>query len=237
MKLSVIIPVFNEERFAATLIERVLSEDLSELNLDLEIVVVDDCSVDGTASALDPFRENPAIRVFRHQKNRGKGAAVRTGIEHASGDVLLVQDADLEYHPKDYGPLLRPILDGEADVVYGSRFVGSGPHRVLYYRNYVGNRVLTMLSNVFTDLNLTDMECGYKVFRADIIKRLRLKENRFGFEPEVTAKVARLFREEDCRIFEVGISYAGRTYGEGKKIGWKDAVSAVRCILRYNLFR
>jgi glycosyltransferase involved in cell wall biosynthesis len=237
MKLSVLIPVFNEERYLAEVLDRVLGVDLSPLGVEREVVLVDDCSTDGTWQALENYARRDEIRVFRHERNRGKGAALRTAVESATGDVLLIQDADLEYDPDEYPKLLTPILTGKADVVYGSRFAGGEPHRVLYFWHYLGNKALTVASNALTDLNLTDMETCYKVFKAEVLKEIVIEEDRFGFEPEITAKVARLFKERGCRIFEVGISYSGRTYDEGKKITWKDAVSAIRCILKYNLLR
>lgn len=230
MLLSVVIPCFNE---AAT-IERVIRA-VRDCGLQAEIIVVDDGSTDGTRAILEreivPF--NLADRVLFHDHNQGKGAALRTGIAAARGDVVIIQDADLEYDPREYGKLLQPIRDDLADVVYGSRFMGGEPHRVLYYWHSVGNKVLTTLSNMCTNINLTDMETCYKAFRREIIQGIRIEEDRFGFEPEVTAKVARL----DCRIYEVGISYYGRTYAQGKKIGWKDAFRAAYCIIKYNLLR
>ncbi len=227
-KLSIVIPVYNEERWVAALLERVLAADTC--GLDKELVVVDDCSTDGTGNILaDHAARHPEIKLYRQDPNRGKGAALRRGFKEATGDVVLVQDADLEYNPDEYPVLLGPILDGRADVVLGSRFLG-GPHRVLFYWHSVGNKILTTLSNVFTNLNLTDMETCYKVFRAEVIKSIELEQDRFGFEPEVVAKVARL----GARIYEVPISYSGRTYEEGKKIGWKDGVQALYCVLRYS---
>jgi glycosyltransferase involved in cell wall biosynthesis len=227
--LTVVIPVYNEVRTVETLVETVRSSDVAEL----EIVLVDDGSTDGTREVLREKVEPKVERVLYHERNRGKGAALRTGFAAATGDMVIVQDADLEYDPRDYGRLVQPILEGSADVVYGSRFTGGQSHRVLYFWHYVGNRFLTLLSNMFTNLNLTDMEVGYKAFRREVLQQITVEEDRFGFEPEITAKVARL----GCRIYEVGISYSGRTYGEGKKIGWRDGVRAVWCILKYNLVR
>jgi glycosyltransferase involved in cell wall biosynthesis len=224
--LSVVIPVFNERATVAELLRRVQA-----VAIDKEVILVDDGSSDGTREILAGLAGRPGIRVIHHERNRGKGAALRTGFAAAHGDVVLVQDADLEYDPEDYHALLQPILAGKADVVLGSRFVGGGPHRVLYYWHYVGNRLLTTLSNVFTNLNLSDMETCYKVFRREVLAGLDIEEARFGFEPEIVAKVAR----GHWRVYEVGVSYSGRTYGEGKKIGWRDGVRAVWCILKYNL--
>jgi glycosyltransferase involved in cell wall biosynthesis len=227
-KLSIIIPVYNEERWVAALLDRVLAADSS--GLAKELVVVDDCSTDGTRAILETYAaRHPEIKLVSQEPNRGKGAALRRGFAEATGDLVLVQDADLEYNPDEYPVLLAPILDGRADVVLGSRFLG-GPHRVLFYWHAVGNKILTTLSNVFTNLNLTDMETCYKVFKADVIKSVALEQDRFGFEPEVVAKVART----GARIYEVPISYAGRTYEEGKKIGWRDGVKALYCVLRYS---
>jgi glycosyltransferase involved in cell wall biosynthesis len=224
-KLSVVIPVFNEARTIREIVARVRA-----VPLDMELIIVDDCSTDGTAQALKDFERLADVVVVRHERNQGKGAALRSGFAMASGDMVVVQDADLEYDPAELPKLVRPIIDGKADVVYGSRFIGGESHRVLYFWHSVGNRVLTLLSNVFTNLNLTDMETCYKVFRREIIQGIVLEENRFGFEPEVTAKIAAL---DNCRIYEVGISYAGRTYAEGKKIGWRDGVRALWCIWKY----
>lgn len=223
MKTSIVIPVYNEVDTISALLRRVAA-----VPIDKEIIVVDDYSTDGTRPVLARIAEDN-VRILLHDRNRGKGAALRTGVAAATGDVVLIQDADLEYNPDEYPRLLEPIFDGRADVVYGSRFSGGECHRVLYFWHYLGNRTLTLLSNIFTNLNLTDMETCYKVFRREIIQGLRLEEDRFGFEPEVTAKIAAL----GCRIYEVGISYSGRTYEEGKKIGWKDGIRAVWCILKY----
>jgi glycosyltransferase involved in cell wall biosynthesis len=228
-KLSIVIPVYNEEKFVSTTINRVLKVDLG--GLLREIVVVDDGSKDNTVEILKALAEqHPEIQVFQQPVNMGKGAALRRGFQEATGDIVLIQDADLEYDPFDYPTLIKPILDDKADVVYGSRFLG-GPHRVLYFWHYVGNQFLTLLSNLTTNLNLTDMETGYKVFRATVIKEIPLKSNRFGFEPEVTAKIAR----RGWRMFETPISYFGRSYAEGKKIGWKDGFQAIYCIIRYGI--
>jgi glycosyltransferase involved in cell wall biosynthesis len=227
VKLSIVIPCYNERSTIEAVIDAVRAAPGGEK----EIIVVDDCSRDGSGELLEGPLRAKVDRVLRHPVNRGKGAALRTGIAHATGDIVIIQDADLEYDPQQYPLLIEPILQDKADVVYGSRFLGGGPHRVLYFWHRVGNGVLTLLSNMFTNLNLTDMETCYKVFRRDIIQSIRIEEDRFGFEPEITAKVAKL----RCRIFEVGISYYGRTYEEGKKIGWRDGVRAMWCIARYNL--
>lgn len=236
--LSVIIPVYNEERFITEILRDVLAVDLAEMGLSKEIIIVDDCSTDRTVGRLESFLQGMGshnVTILSHTENRGKGAAIRTGLTKASGEILLIQDADLEYSPSDYPKLLGPIVKGQADVVFGSRFAGGEPHRVLYFWHSVANKALTLLSNMLSDVNLTDIEVCYKVFRREIIQQIKLLENRFGFEPEVTAKVAKLAKRDQCRIFEVGIGYYGRTYAQGKKIGWKDGLSAIRCILKYNL--
>ncbi len=227
--LSVVIPVYNEEKTIHSIVQEVLKQECVQ-----ELIIVDDCSRDGTWPVLEKLAgEEPRIRLSRHFNNRGKGAALRTAFRMVSAPVAVIQDADLEYDPEDYPALLRPILQNKADVVFGSRFLGSGAHRVIYFWHYIGNKLLTTLSNMFTNLNLTDMECGYKLFRKEVLEGIEIEEDRFGFEPEITAKVSSL----KVRIYEVPISYYGRTYAEGKKIGWKDGVSALRCILKYNLFR
>jgi len=229
VKLSVIIPCYNE---ADTIVEIITAvKDAPYANK--EIIVVDDCSTDGTKMKLKDEVEPIVSSVIYHSSNRGKGAAVRTGIAEATGDIVIIQDADLEYDPNEYQKLVRPIVEGKADVVYGSRFVGHEPHRILYFWHRVGNGFLTLLSNMFTNLNFTDMETCYKVFRREIIQSIKIEEDGFGVEPEITAKIAK----KKCRIFEVGISYYGRTYGEGKKTGWKDGIRTVICIFKYNLFR
>jgi glycosyltransferase involved in cell wall biosynthesis len=227
--LSVIMPVYNEAKTVKEVILKVLEQpEVAEL------ITVNDASSDGTGEVLRNLaRELPKIRVFEHDVNQGKGAALRTGITHATQSYVLIQDADLEYDPEEYPILLKPIQSGKADVVFGSRFIGGEAHRVLYFWHSIGNRFLTLLSNMFTNLNLTDMETCYKVFRREVIQSIRIEENRFGFEPEITAKVAR----KNVRIYEVAISYHGRTYAEGKKIGWRDGISAIRCILKYGLSR
>jgi len=227
MKLSVIIPVYNEAATIAELISRVHA-----VGVPKQIIVVDDGSTDGTREVLEGLKghyEN--MQVLRQARNRGKGAALRLGFQHATGDFVLVQDADLEYDPAEYSVLLKPLIEGKADVVYGSRFLTTKEHRVLFFWHSVGNRLLTLISNMLTNLNLTDMETGFKVFRREVIQSIKLEQNRFGFEPEVTVKIARM----RLRIYEVGISYYGRTYEEGKKIGWRDGVKALWCILRYTI--
>ncbi len=228
MKVSVVIPCFNEQRTIEQVIRAVRAAPIQ----NLEIIVVDDCSTDGTATLLREKIEPMADRVIYQPRNLGKGAALRAGFAAASGEIILVQDADLEYDPQEYPNLLEPIFSGNADAVFGSRFMGGRPHRVLYFWHMVGNKALTLLSNIFTNLNLTDLETGYKAFRSSLLQSLDLRENRFGFEPEITAKLARA----RCRLYEVGISYSGRTYAEGKKVGWKDGVRAIYAILRYNIF-
>ena len=228
MRLSIVVPVYNENRTINLILDRT-----EKTPYDKEIIVVDDFSTDGTREALrqiDTSRAVPSARFFYHPVNQGKGAALRTGIAQAQGDIVIVQDADLEYDPSDYPTLIQPILSGVADVVYGSRFL-SGPHRVLFFWHSLGNKLLTLLSNMFTDLNLTDMETGYKAFRRELFSKITIEENRFGVEPEITAKVAKL----GCRLYEVPISYFGRDYSEGKKITWKDGIAALYFIVKYNL--
>jgi glycosyltransferase involved in cell wall biosynthesis len=228
MKLSVIIPCFNEIGTIAQVVEAIKASPVK----NCEIIIVDDCSTDGTADLLKSTMEMQVDKIIYHRTNQGKGAALRTGFSAASGDIVIVQDADLEYDPQEYALMIEPILKDKADVVFGSRFQGSRPHRVVYYWHMLGNRFLTTLSNMLTNINLTDMETCYKAFRREIIQSIKIQENRFGFEPEITAKVSKT----GCRIYEVGISYYGRTYKEGKKIGWKDGFRAIYCILKYNLY-
>ena len=233
--LSIIIPAFNEASTIQLILDRINAVILSS-ELKKEVILIDDSSTDRTEEVFLQYRAlHPEMNLqyFKHEINKGKGAAIHTGIHKATGEFLIIQDADLEYDPEDYNELLKPVLKGTADVVYGSRFMGGNPHRILFYWHSIGNKFLTRLSNMFTNLNLTDMETGYKLCRTRIIQNMELKEKRFGFEPEVTAKLARV---PEIRIYEVGISYYGRTYREGKKIGWKDGVHAIYCILRYNLF-
>jgi len=230
MKLSVVIPCYNEIKTIREILEQIHAVELH--GLDKEIVIVDDGSQDGTRDYLKTLKDTPGVQVIFQPVNRGKGAALRTGFQNATGDIIVVQDADLEYDPKEYPKLLKPILDGRADVVFGSRFAGGESHRVLYFWHSVGNKFLTLMSNVFTNLNLSDMEVCYKVFKRDILDQIELQENRFGFEPEFTAKIARL----GCVVYEAGISYYGRSYADGKKINWKDGVRAIYVILKYGLF-
>jgi len=226
MKLSVIIPCFNEEKTIGNILNAVKNSGIQ----DQEIIVVDDNSIDGTKEILRSLKDSQ-IKVFFHSSNKGKGAALRTGFKEATGDICIVQDADLEYNPKEFSLMIEPIIQNKADVVFGSRFQSGRPHRVVYFWHRVGNGFLTLLSNIFTDLNLSDMETCYKAFRTEIIKSIEIEENRFGFEPEITAKISKL----KLRIYEIGISYYGRTYDEGKKIGWKDGIRAIYCIIKYNL--
>ncbi|MFN4894560.1 MAG: glycosyltransferase family 2 protein [Pseudomonadota bacterium] len=229
MKLSIVIPCYNERHTIQDIVTAVKNSPIP----NKEIVIVDDCSTDGTRDVLKEQIASQVDKIIYHEVNQGKGAALRTGFKHVTGDVVVVQDADLEYDPQEYGRLLEPIEAGKADVVFGSRFISDRPHRVVYFWHRVGNYVLTLASNMFSNLNLTDMETCYKMFRREIIQSIEIEESRFGFEPEITAKVAAL----RCRIYEVGISYYGRTYEEGKKIGWKDGVRALYAIVKYNLFR
>ena len=229
MKLSIIIPCFNEKEFLSELISLVKGSPVKEK----EIILVDDGSNDGTTDLIKSRLEQEVDNVVYHTKNMGKGAAIRSGLKYVTGDLVIIQDADLEYDPKEYPKLMAPILEGKADVVFGSRFLGEGPHRVHLFWHYVGNKFLTILSNMFTNLNLTDMETCYKLFRTDIIKQIDIAQKRFGVEPEITAKVAK----KKCRVYEVGISYYGRSYSEGKKINWKDGLKAIYVILKYGIFR
>ena len=226
MLISIIMPVYNEKRYIEEIINRVLKTDIEK-----ELIVVDDFSTDGTRDILSRVGANRGIKIIYHERNKGKGMAIRTALKVVSGDVVIIQDADLEYDPREYPRLLEPILDGRADAVFGSRFLG-GPHRVLFFWHYMGNKFLTLLSNILSNLNLTDMETGFKAFRADVLKGLTLKSDRFGFEPEVTARLAK----KRYRIYETPISYSGRSYAEGKKISWRDGVAAIFHIVRFNMF-
>jgi glycosyltransferase involved in cell wall biosynthesis len=230
MKLSIVVPVYNEKDTIESILSRIMNANV--YNMEREIIVVDDFSTDGTKDILEKYRDT-AVKVFYHDKNKGKGAALKTGFNKVTGDFVIVQDADLEYDPKDYEKLLKPLIDSRADVVYGSRFMGGEPHRVIYFWHYLGNKFLTMFSNMFTNLNLTDMETCYKLFRKEVLDRITIEEDRFGFEPEITAKVSML----DVRIYEVGISYSGRSYSEGKKIGFKDGFRTLYVIVKYGLFK
>jgi glycosyltransferase involved in cell wall biosynthesis len=233
--LSIIIPVYNEEKTIHLILNKIKEVQLIN-GLNKEIVLVDDSSIDNSWEKLEKYKsENSELEIslYRHGYNQGKGAALRTGIQESKGELIIIQDADLEYDPFEYNELLKPITEGHADVVYGSRFMGGKPHRILFFWHSIGNGLLTLMSNAFTNLNLTDMETCYKLFKAPIIKSIQIKENRFGFEPEVTAKISRI---PAIRIYEIGISYYGRTYADGKKIGWRDGVRALYCILKYNIW-
>ena len=234
--LSIVIPAFNEEKTIVKILNKIKAAELP-INWDKEILITNDCSTDNTELAIKEYMDKNSemdISYFKHYKNKGKGSALHTSIEHAKGDYIIIQDADLEYNPEEYSVMLKPVIDGYADVVYGSRFLGGKPHRILFFWHSIGNKFLTFLSNMFTNLNLTDMETFYKLFRRDIIQSLDLKEKRFGFEPEVTSKISRISK---IRIYEVGISYYGRTFEEGKKINWKDGVHAIYCILKYGMLK
>ena len=234
-KLSIVIPAYNEERTIHLILDKIKTVQLIG-GLEKELIITNDCSKDDTEGAIQRYMSaNPDVHIkyYKHEVNMGKGAALHSGIKNATGDYIIIQDADLEYNPEEYNILIKPILDGFADVVYGSRFMGGRPHRILFFWHSIGNKFLTTFSNIFTNLNLTDMETCYKLFKADIIKGFDLKERRFGFEPEVTSRVSRI---KDIRVYEVGISYYGRSYEEGKKIGWKDGFRAIYCILKYNLW-
>lgn len=234
-KLSIVIPCYNEEKFIYTVLTRVVESNLPK-NVSKELIVINDGSTDESLTSIELFKKNQPdcnIKTINHPKNRGKGFCIKTGIEHASGDYIIIQDADLEYDPKDYYKMLSLFLEDRADVVYGSRFRTGDAHRVLFFMHTIGNKLLTFLSNIFTQLNLTDMECGFKMFDKKILENISLEEQRFGFEPEVTAKISRI---KNIRIYEIGISYHGRTYADGKKIKWQDGVRALFCIIKYNLF-
>jgi len=234
-KLSIIVPAYNESKTIHLILDKIKNATLIN-NIQKEIIIVNDCSTDDSGDCILKYIENNSdlkIKCFEHEINKGKGAAIRTGIQNATGEYLIIQDADLEYDPNEYNLLLQPIIDGHADVVYGSRFMGGKPHRILFFWHTIGNKLLTFLSNMFTNLNLTDMETCYKMFRTEIIQSIKLEENRFGFEPEITAKISKL---KDIRIYEIGISYYGRTYQEGKKINWKDGFRAIYCIIKFGWF-
>ena len=228
VQVSIIIPCYNEVTFLPEIIDRVRRAPVKNIN----IILVDDCSSDGTTALIKTDIASQVDKVIYHPKNKGKGAAIRSGVAHVTGDIVIIQDADLEYDPEEYQKLIAPIVEDKADVVYGSRFSGEGPHRVHLFWHYVGNRMLTLMSNIFTNLNLTDMETCYKVFKTEILKKITIEQNRFGVEPELTAKIAKM----RCRVYEVGISYYGRSYDEGKKINWKDGFKALYCIIKYGLF-
>jgi glycosyltransferase involved in cell wall biosynthesis len=234
-KLSIVIPAYNEERTIHFILDKIKAVNLIQ-GIEKELIITNDCSKDDTEGAIQRYiAANPDVNIqyFKHEVNQGKGAALHTGIRHATGDFVIIQDADLEYDPQEFNILLKPFLDGFADVVYGSRFMGGKPHRILFFWHSIGNKILTFVSNMFTNLNLTDMETCYKMFRRETIQSLPLQEKRFGFEPEITARISRI---PNIRVYEVGISYYGRTYEEGKKIGWRDGVRAIYCILKYNIW-
>jgi glycosyltransferase involved in cell wall biosynthesis len=234
-KLSIIIPAYNEGKTIHLILDKIKQTNL--IDIEKEIIIINDCSRDDTEDSINRYISTNLdlnIQYFKHEFNQGKGAAIKTGIHKATGDFVIIQDADLEYDPNEYSILLKPILDGFADVVYGSRFMGGNPHRILFFWHSIGNQFLTFISNMFTNLNLTDMETCYKLFRREIIQSIQIQEKRFGLEPEITAKISKI---PNIRIYEVGISYYGRTYEEGKKIGWKDGFEAIWCILKYNLFQ
>ncbi len=230
MKLSIVVPVYNEKDTIERILSRVI--DANVYNMEKEIIVIDDFSTDGTREILKKYQGN-TVKIYYHEQNKGKGAALKTGFGKVTGDAVIIQDADLEYDPQDYEKLLKPLIDGKADVVFGSRFMGGEPHRVIYFWHYLGNKFLSMFSNMFTNLNLTDMETCYKLFKKEVLDKISIEEDRFGFEPEITAKVSML----DVRIYEVGISYSGRSYAEGKKIGFKDGFRTIYVIVKYGLFK